>query len=128
MKEMKKYFKYILLVVGGYILTSVLIFIGFNANYSNIDLVGTLPEQISIEKAEATKSEGRIYGYVSNNEDNNVNGRYIKAIMYDSRNEVIETEYLKIDGVENNTKKMFKVKFVANDVKSYEISIVETES
>lgn len=127
MSEMKKYFKYILLIIAIYLLTSILIFIGLNVNYSEISLVGELPSEISIEKAEATKSEGRIYGYISNSEDNNVNGKYIRTDIYDSNNEIVETEFLKIDGVETNSNKMFKVRFEVDDAKGYQISIVETE-
>ena len=63
MKKLGVFAKYILGVIGIYLLTSILVFIGFNLNYSEITLKGELPEQVSIEKAEATKSDGRIYGY-----------------------------------------------------------------
>ena len=125
MSNLKKYAKYILLIVGGYILTSFLIFVGFNANYKPITLQSSVPEQMSIAKAEATKKEGRIYGYVTNKKENNINGKYIVATIYNSENEEIAKEALKIEGVEYNSQKMFKVFFNAEDAKYYKIEILD---
>ena len=128
MKKLRVFAKYILGVVGIYLLTSALIFIGFNLNYSEITLKGELPKQISVEKAEATKSDGRVYGYVANYRDNNINGKYIKVSVYDSSDELLTTEYLRIDGVEYDTQKLFKARFVVDGASSYSISIVEDEN
>ena len=128
MDTLKKFAKYVLLVIGGYLLTGLLIFIGFNVNYSEISIKDNKPEQISIVKAEASKHEGRVYGYISNNKENNVNGKYIKISVYDSNNEILTTEYLKIQDVEYDKEKLFKSKFTANDVSSYSISIVDEET
>lgn len=123
MSKIKKYIKYILFIILGVLLTNVLIFIGFNVNYKNIDLKGTLPEQISIEKAEATNTEGRVYGYVLNNQDNDLNGKYIQIIVYDSNGDAIEVKQLEITGLDD--KKMFQAYFNEDNIKSYSIDIVE---
>ena len=128
MSTLKQFAKYILLIISIYLLTSVLIFIGLNVNYSDITLKGNLPEQISIEKAEATKSDGRIYGYISNSEDNNVNDKYIQISVYSSDDELLTTEYLKIDSVSYGEKKLFKFSFTVDNANSYSISIVDEEN
>lgn len=125
MKTLKKYLKYVLWVVGIYILTAVLIFIGFNANYKPLKQRESLPEIISIDKAEATKSQGRIYGHIKNTPENDLNGKYIKISIYNSNNENIETQYLKIENLEPNTEKLFKGTFIAENAKSYEINVVD---
>ena len=79
MKDLKKILKYVLLVVGVYLLSSFLIFVGLNANYNGIQLVGNVPEQLTVDKAEANKAQGRIYGKVQNSIENNLNGKYIKV-------------------------------------------------
>jgi hypothetical protein len=127
MSKLKEFGKYILLIIGVYLLTSVLVFIGFNVNYSKIMLNGELPTQISVEKAEATGTSGRIYGYVSNSEDDDVNGKYIKISIYNSEEELLETEYLKIDSVDYGDKRLFKSNFNVNNATSYSISIVNNE-
>ncbi len=125
MSTLKKFAKYILLVIGIYVISSILIFIGLNVNYADITLVGDLPDQIRIEKAEATSSNGRIYGYVSNNKENNVNGQYIQISVYDSNGEVLTVEYLKINDVSYGNEKLFRAHFSVDNIYSYSISIVE---
>ena len=128
MDRLKQFARYILIIIGIYVITGVLIFIGFNVNYSDINVKGDTPEQITIKKAEATKHEGRIYGYVSNNENNNINGKYIKISVYDSTNELLTTEYLKINDVKYGENKLFRSKFVADKISSCSISIVDKEN
>ena len=119
--------KIVLLVVAGFILTGFLIFVGFNVNYKPIELKSEVPEQISIEKAEATKFQARVYGYITNSDENNLNGKFIKVSMFDSSNEHIETKFLKIEDLENNKPKLFKVMLNTKGVKSYTINIVNNE-
>ena len=99
MTDLKKDIKIVLLVIGGYLLTSFLIFVGFNANYKAIELKSELPSAITIEKAEATKVQGRVYGRIRNAGENDLNGRYIKVSIFNSNNENIATEYLKIENL-----------------------------
>lgn len=127
MATLKKFLKYILMIVGMYILTSVLVFIGFNANYKEIKLKGEIPSQISVERAEANKQETRIYGHVKNSEENNINEKYIKISVYNDSAELLSTEYLKIIDAPYNEQKLFRAKISANNAKIYEISIVDNE-
>jgi len=125
MSTLKRFGKYILWIIGVYLLTNLLIFIGFNSNYKNIELREEAPSQITIDKAEATKDQGRVYGKVKNSSENNLNGKYIKITVYNSNNENIATEYLKIENLDNDMEKAFRSTFNANDAKSYEINIVD---
>lgn len=127
MDNLKKYAKYIILIIAGFLLTDFLIFIGFNANYSKITLKANVPAQISINKAESNKSQVRIYGHVHNSDENNINGKYIKISVYNAENENIATQYLKIDDVEYGSNKLFKFNFSADEAASYEIDIVDNE-
>ena len=124
MSNLKKYAKYVLWVVAFYFFTNFLIFVGFNANYKSIN-VKEKPEQISVERAEATKSEGRIYGIIKNK--NNLNGKYIKVSIYNSNNQEVATEYLKIENLKPEEEKKFKALFTANDAKTCELNIVDNK-
>lgn len=123
MIALKPYIKYVLWIIVAYLLTSFLIFVGFNASYKEISLKHELPEQITIKKAEANKNQGRVYGYVQNEEQNNLNGKYIKISVYNSSNENIAKEFLKIENLKSNEQKLFKANFNAKDAKNYEVSI-----
>ena len=126
MGTLKTYLKYILWIIAFYFFTNFLIFVGFNVNYKSIDAKGDLPEQITIDKAEATKKQGRIYGHIQNNEQNNLNGKYIKITIFNSADENIATQYLKIQNLGATENKMFRATYTAKDSKYYEIDITET--
>ena len=124
---MKKYYKYILWVVAFYFITQGLIFIAFNSNYKPIQLRESLPQQISVEKAEATKSQGRIYGYIQNSEQNYLNGKYLKLTVFDSENKELTTKYTKIDIISPTEKKAFEIQFIGKESTSYELNIVDKQ-
>ena len=125
MSDFKRDIKIVLIVLGGYLLTNFLIFVGFNANYKPIELKSELPNVITIEKAEATKVQGRVYGKIRNSEEVEVNGKYIKVQVFNDKSEKIATEYLKIENVQKNEEKLFRATFNAEKAKSYTIDIVE---
>lgn len=125
MTDLNKDFKIVLLVVGGFLLSSFLIFVGLNANYKPIELKSELPNVITIEKAEATKVQARVYGRIRNTEESDFNGKYIKVSVFDSNNERISTEFLKIENLGKDENKLFKATFNAEKVRGYTIDLVE---
>lgn len=127
MSDLKKDAKIVLLVVAGFLLTSFLIFVGFNSNYKPIRLSQELPQQITIEKAEANKDQGRVYGYVYNSNESDLNGKYLKISVYNSKDEIIATEYLKIENLQSNEKKLFRSNFNAKNAKSFDINIIDNK-
>ena len=128
MSDLNKDFKIVLLVVAGFLLSGFLIFIGFNVNYKTIELKSEFPNQISIEKAEATKVQARVYGYVQNSSEIDLNSKFIKVSVFNSNNENVETKYLKIENLEKNERRLFKAFFNAKEVKSYSVDIVNSEN
>ena len=125
MTDLKKDIKIVLLVVGGFLLTGFLIFIGFNVNYKPIELKAELPNVITIEKAEATKVQARVYGRIRNTEETDFNGKYIKVSLYNANNENISTEYLKIENLGKDENKLFRATFNVEKAKSYTVDLVD---
>ena len=125
MTDLNKDIRIVLYVIGGFLLTGFLVFIGFNTDFKPIELKSELPSVITIEKAEATKGQARVYGYVHNTEEIDINGKYIKISIFDSMNENIGTKYLKIEDVEKNDQKLFKANFNTPKVTSYSIDITD---
>lgn len=125
MTDLKKDIKIVLLVVGGFLLTSFLIFIGFNVNYKPIELKSELPNVITIEKAEATKVQARVYGRIRNTEESDFNGKYIKVSLFNANNENISTEYLKIENLGKDENKLFRATFNVEKAKSYTVDLVD---
>lgn len=126
MTDLNKDIKIVLLVVGGFLLTSFLIFIGFNVNYKPIELKAELPNVITIEKAEATKVQARVYGRIRNTDESDFNGKYIKVSLYNANNENISTEYLKIENLGKDENKLFRATFNAEKAKSYTVDLVDS--
>lgn len=127
MTDLNKDLKIVLLVAAGFLLTGFLIFIGLNVNFKPIELKYELPNQISIEKAEAIKVQARVYGYVQNSEEVNLNNKFIKVSIFDSKGVNVDTKYLKIENLKKNERKLFKAWFNKKDVKSYAVDIVNSE-
>ena len=127
MDRLKTFGKYILWIVGFYIFSLVLTYIGFNATYKNIHSVNKIPEQINIVLAQSTKVNGRIYGEVTSTEDNDLNGKYIKVQIYTRYNNFAGTRYLKIENTEPNVPKKFAVNFKAENIKYYTVEIIDED-
>ena len=125
MNRLKTFLIYILIIVGVYILSNILIFIGLNVNYNPITTKSNIPEQISIQKAEATLVNGRIYGTITNNQESNANGKYIKAEIYSSKDKLLGTKYLTISNIDKGSTENFKIFFKAEDACYYNINLVD---
>ncbi len=126
MEKLKEYGKYILWIVGGFILSSILIYIGLNATYKNMLIKGKLPDQVVVDIGQATKVNGRIYGEVTSTEENNLNGKFLEVEIYNKRGEVLGRKYLEITGTQINSPKKFKVNFVTENVRAYGIKIIDS--
>lgn len=123
MDRLKTFGKYILWIVGFWLFSNILIFVGLNANYDNIDLEGQLPNQIEVSKAEATLVNGRIRGQIQNKPENNLNGKFIKINLYSERDNILGTKYIQIANLGQDSKEDFSTYFKVKDVASYSVEI-----
>ena len=78
-----------------------------------------------MKEAEATKVNGRINGTVANNEENDLSGKYLKIDLYADSGSLLATEYEEIGNLRANEVKSFETYFKMQDVKEYEISVVD---
>lgn len=119
MNRIKTFCKYILLLVGFYILSNILIFFGINTSYNNLNIKGTIPEQIHISDASATLVNGRVKGYLSNTDY--ISDNYLKFNFYTDTDSLAGTKYIKISELKNNE---FSFYFKLHYIDSYSIEIV----
>lgn len=124
MNNVKKIIKYVILIIAIYFLTKFLVYIGFNATYRDIRVEGNVPEQINVEYAQATKVNGRILGKIKNG-DNDLNGKYIRADIFNKKNELVGTKYLEISQINKDETKKFAVFFKKESVDHCNLSIVD---
>ena len=124
MDRLKTFRKYVLWVVGFYILSTVLIYIGLNSRYQNMKYSGELPGNVVIKLAQSTKVNGKILGEIKSTEDDILNGKYIKVDIYTSKFSHAGTKYIKIENTEVNVPKKFAVYFTAENIEYYTVEIV----
>ena len=125
MDRLKTFRKYVLWVVGFYILSTILIYIGLNSRYKNMTYSGELPGNVVIKLAQSTKVNGKIFGEIKSTEDDILNGKYIKVDIYTSKFSHAGTKYIKIENTEVNVPKKFAVYFTAENIEYYTVEIME---
>ena len=125
MSTMKKFAKYAIWLILFWILSDILIYYGVNSTYKEITPKSTHTSQILISNAEATKVNGRINGTVTNSEEIDLSGKYLKIDLYAESGNLLGTNYLNIGNLTTNETRNFETYFKIQDVKAYDVSIVD---
>ena len=125
MNTLKQFAKYIIWIILFWILSDILIYYGLNSTYKDIENKGDNLKQVTLSAAEATKVNGRIIGKITNTEESNLNGKYLKINLYAESGNLLATEYVEIGNIRANEVKSFESYFKMQDVKSYDINIVD---
>ena len=125
MSTLKTFAKYAIWLILFWVLSDILIYYGINSTYKAISNKGENPKQVTINSAEATKVNGRIIGKVSNDEENDLSGKFLKIDLYAENGNLLATEYEEIGNLRANEVKSFETYFKMQDVKSYDINIVD---
>ena len=128
MDTIKKFAKYAIWIILFWILSDILIYYGINSTYKAIAPKNEQTSQISVDNAEATTVNGRINGTVTNSEENDISGKYLKVDLYAESGNLLGTNYLKIGNMNSNETKNFETYFKIQDVKFYDISIVDEKA
>ena len=128
MSRLKTFVKYAIWIILFWILSDILIYYGVNSTYKEIKSKNEIQSQITIKNAEATKVNGRIKGTVTNNEENDLSGKYLKIDLYADSGNLLATEYEEIGKLRANEVKSFETYFKMQDVKAYEINIVDEKA
>ena len=125
MSTLKQFAKYVIWIVLFWILSDILIYYGLNSTYKDIENKGDNISQVTLSAAEATKVNGRIIGKITNTEESDLSGKYLKINLYAESGNLLATEYVEIGNLRANEVKSFESYFKIQDVKSYDINIVD---
>ena len=128
MSRLKTFAKYAIWIILFWILSDILIYYGVNSTYKNLKIKNEIPSQITIKNAEATKVNGRIKGTIVNKEDSDMSGKYLKIDLYSDNGNLLATEYEEIGNLRTNEVKSFETYFKMQDVKQYEVNIVDEKT
>lgn len=131
MDRMKTFLVYVLLIIG-FFAVSVLLENGLLlAMYSRIsgEFDGSYQNsQFSIKDAsgKACNVNGYLNFELINTTGNFVDKCYLKVDLYNQQNLLADTEYIEIRGMQPGDTKPFSIKFKANHIKKFYISIVSS--
>lgn len=126
MDKMKKFLKYILWIIGFFILSEFLINVGLNSSYKTIERKKDNVSQVIVYQAEATSVNGRIRGIINNDGDNKLNGKYIRLDFYSPRNVNLGSKYIEINN--SKTDMPFEVFFKLKEVSYYTVNVVNEKN
>lgn len=122
---MKKYLKYILWIVGFFILSEFLINVGLNSTYKTINGKNDI-HQVNVYQSQATLVNGRIRGIITNSDTNyDISNKYLKIDLYSERDVLLGTKYIEIGTLDINETKAFEMFFKLENVTYYKMEIVD---
>lgn len=127
MDRMKTFFIYFLIFVGFFVMSNMLENGLIYDMYEKIN--GEIYNKYGIEVVNNDSRATNVNGYmnlsVMNNTDSVLENRYMKLDLYNKQDLLAATEYIELNKLNPNEKKNFNLKFNANNIEKYEVSIVD---
>ena len=123
MSKLKKFFKYILLLVAFMIFSELIINVGLNSSYKKIQRKDNIP-QVEMKQAEATLVNGRMKGTIKNSNEDFLTNKFVQVELFSKRDVLVGRKYIPITTTEVTRTQDFEFYFELKDVTSYKVSIV----
>ena len=120
MNRMKKFATYAIWLILFWILSDILIYLGINSTYKDIEPRGEIPNGIEVVQMQTTKVNGRVKLKVN---EFALSGKVIKIDLYSSNDVNLGTQYIEIGTVKED--KEIETYFKISEVESYEIAVVD---
>lgn len=131
MARMKTFLIYFLIFVGLYVASQLLINAYIKTSYYKIESYEISDDQLTItidrSSTKASKDDGYIEGKISNNTNEKSVTKYMKVELYSEKNVNLGEEYVKIDVMNPNDVKDFKIRFTCDYVKHFKITFLTPE-
>lgn len=127
MNRLKTFGKYILMLVGFYIFSTILS-IGFIATTYNEVNANIYPDSniaVKIDEAKSTFVNGHIKGSITNTTETDIQSRYVKFELLSKKENEILTKYIEVDKLEAGETKNFTINFEAENIKSFNVKITD---
>ncbi len=130
MDRMKTFLKYALWVIGFFILSEMLITVGLNSAYKNIEEKNDSKisdNRISIYQSEATSVNGRIRGTVTNSGEEDLSNKFLRIDFYSKRDVFLGSKYVELGDMKKDESKNFEAFFKLKDVSYYKTKFVDSK-
>lgn len=122
MDRLKTFAKYALWIILFWILSDILIYLGINSTYKDIEQKGETPAGIEVVQMQATTVNGRTKLKI---DDASLSGKFVKVDLYSSTGVNLGTQYLEIGEIKENENKEIDTYFKISEVRSYEVTVAE---
>lgn len=125
--RMKVFLCYFLIFVFIFIFSDVTIYFYTKSLYKPIEKYEINVENPKVEILEAVASNvnGSVKGIIKNNTNSMIINKYLKFEFYTSRDVNIGTEYFKIDSLQEEKEKEFKLGFKYDNISYFKVSLAE---
>ena len=129
MSRMKTFGIYLLLFVGLYVISNILISAYIKTSYYKIESYDINETQltVTIMSARASKDDGYIEGKISNGTNEKITDKDMKVELYSENNVSLGKEYVKVDEINPGEIKDFKISFSCDNVKHFVITFLTSE-
>lgn len=127
MDTVKKFVKYGIWLIIGYILVNFIAYGYIMKTYKNINNYQILVETPSIEitESKATKINGYIVGKITNNTDALIFQKYLRVNFYNDKEQYLGTNYVEISNFQTGKTVEFKTSYNFTDVAKFTIDITD---
>ena len=122
MDRIKTFAKYAIWLILFWILSDILIYLGINSTYKDIEQRGETPVGIEIIQMQATTVNGR--AKIKAN-DSTLSGKFLKIDLYSSTGVTLGKQYIDIGNLKENESKEIETYFKISEVRSYSITVVD---
>lgn len=127
MDKFKRYLKYVLALVGVFIIVSILSKLIIISMYKPKECKVLFENpKIEIIDSKATNANGYIYGNITNTTGSTIKNKYIKLDCYSKYENNIHTGYARIFKLEPNESQYFIIKYKCQGTEKIEISMSDT--
>lgn len=134
--DIKKIFSYIFILIAFYMVSIVLengliegMYAKMNGTVNNKTYIkGIFTEiEIDVKESRATNVNGYMNLAIKNNMNSNLEKAYLQVDLYNERDLLAETEYIEINNLESGKGRNYNIKFKANNIEEYKVSLIEQE-
>ena len=127
MDRMKTFLKYAIWVILFFFFSNFIISVGLNSSYKKMSSTSSVntPSGLEITEAESTLVNGKIKGKIKYDEEQDIEGKYLRMDFLSKRDNVVGTKYIPITANKENPVQDFDAFFELQDVTSYKTSIVD---
>lgn len=127
MSRLKTFGKYLLMLVGFYIFSSILIAGFISTNYDEMQekIYPDSSITVKIDEAKSTFVNGYVKGTITNTTSADIQSKYIKIEFMSKNDNEILYKYLQIDELKAGETKNFTINFEAEDIKSFNVKVTD---